>query len=339
VDYDVIIIGAGHNALVAGAYLAQAGYRIGVFERRDIVGGAVSTKEVIPGYQFDLGGSAHILIRLTPIIEELRLEEYGLHYIDVDPLFFAPFPDDDALFFYRDLKRTVDHLNEKFPGQGTAYERFVAEWRDFSLAVRDAFLESPSPFALGKSMIRHRSKQLDWQKALPSILRPYGVVVEEYFSEEKIRAPLTWMAAQSGPPPSEPLTGPFVLWQPLYHEGGMARPRGGSGMLTQALQRHIEAHGGTVHVNAPVEEILLENRRATGIRVQGEVVTARAVLSGTHIKETLENLLPYASRPPQSKAMRIGNGFGAIVRLALNAPVEYIAHPGGSRCARRAAPR
>ena len=99
-DYDVVIVGAGHNALVAAAYLAQAGYRVAVFERRSIVGGAVATEELVPGFQFDLGGSAHILIRLTPIVEELGLERYGLDYIELDPLFFAPFPDDDAVFIH-----------------------------------------------------------------------------------------------------------------------------------------------------------------------------------------------------------------------------------------------
>ena len=86
----MITVGAGHNALITSAYLAQAGYKVGVFERRDMVGGAVSTKEIVPGYQFDLGGSAHILIRLTPIVEELGLERFGLEYIDIDPLFFRP---------------------------------------------------------------------------------------------------------------------------------------------------------------------------------------------------------------------------------------------------------
>ena len=223
-DYDVILIGAGHNALVAGAYLAQAGYRVGVFERRDIAGGAVSTQEIIPGYQFDLGGSAHILIRLTPIIDELNLNAYGLEYLEMDPLFFAPFPDHDSLFIYRDIAQTVDHLDEMFPGQGQAYQRFVDDWRDFSLTVRDWFLTSPSPFQLGKRMIKGPSSRLNWQKALQQILRPYGDVAAAYFSEEKVRAPLVWMAAQSGPPPTEPLTGPVVLWQPLYHDGGIARP-------------------------------------------------------------------------------------------------------------------
>ena len=327
-DYDVIIVGAGHNALVTAAYLAQAGYRIGVFERRDIAGGAVSTREIVPGYQFDLGGSAHILIRLTPIIDELNLADYGLDYLDLDPLFFAPYPDDDALFIYRDVAQTVDHLDATFPGQGQAYQRFIDDWRDFAFTVRDWFMTTPGPFDLGKKMIFGKSSRLNWQNALRHILRPYGDVVNDYFSEEKVRAPLVWMAAQSGPPPTEPLTGPFVLWQPLYHEGGIARPRGGSGMLTQALQRHVEAHGGAVHVNAPVEEILVEGRRASGVRVRGEVVTARAVVAGTHILETFGKLLPEEHRPSGYKSVRVGNGFGAIVRLALNAPVSYRAHPG-----------
>ena len=91
-DYDVIIIGAGHNALVAGGYLAQAGYRVCLLERRHKVGGAVVTEEIVPGFQFDLGGSAHILINHTPIVADLELARYGLEYLDLDPLFFAPFP-------------------------------------------------------------------------------------------------------------------------------------------------------------------------------------------------------------------------------------------------------
>ena len=123
-DYDVIVVGAGHNALVAAAYLAKGGQRVGVFERRSIVGGAVATEEVVPGYQFDLGGSAHILIRLTPIIEELELHRYGLEYLELDPLFFAPFPDGDHLFIHRDLGRTADERRDPgAPGRGRSAAR------------------------------------------------------------------------------------------------------------------------------------------------------------------------------------------------------------------------
>ncbi len=329
-DFDLIVIGAGHNALVAAAYVAQAGYRVGVFERRDVAGGAVSTREVVPGYQFDLGGSAHILIRLTPIIEELGLERYGLEYLDLDPLFFAPYPDGDALFFHRDVEKTCRGLDAKFPGEGDAYRRFISDWLPFARTVRDTFLRSPSPFELGKTFALGPSARMDWQRALGQILKPYGEVVDGYFKEEKLKTPLVWMAAQSGPPPTEPLTAPFLLWHPLYHEGGVARPRGGSGMLTQALQKHVEAHGGSVFLSAPADEILVENKKAVGVRVRGQAYTARAVLAGTHVLESLGRLLPEKHRPPSLAGMRVGNGFGAVLRVALSEPVRYAAHPGDS---------
>lgn len=326
-DYDVLTIGAGHNALVASAYLAQAGLRVAVFERRPIVGGAVSTVEQVPGYRFDLGGSAHILIRNTPVVEELGLERFGLHYIDVDPLFFAPFEDGDHLLFHRSETRTIEGIEARFPGEGEAYRGFLDEWRPFARAVRDMFLATPDPLALGGTAMSGKAVPGDWRRALPRILKPYGELVDDYFREEKVKAPLVWMAAQSGPPPTEPLTSPFLLWHPLYHEGGMARPRGGSGMLTQALARHVEAHGGSVFTGAPVDAIVVEGGRATGVRVGEDVYTAPVVLAGAHALETFGRLLPPEHRPPASQGMRVGNGFGAILRLALSAPIRYPAHP------------
>jgi phytoene dehydrogenase-like protein len=333
-DYDVITVGAGHNSLITSAYLAQAGYRVAVFERRDIVGGAVSTVEQVPGYRFDLGGSAHILIRLTPIVEELGLGEYGLEYLELDPLFFAPYDDAPPVFLHRSVDRTVDELENNYPGEGAAYARFLDDWRPFANVVKDLFLSVPSPFQLGRKMVFGRAIRGDWRKALPAILQPYGEVVDRYFTDERVKTPLVWMAAQSGPPPSEPMTSPFLLWHPLYHEGGVARPRGGSGMLTQALARHIEAHGGEIYTSSDVEEILFDGERATGIRVGGERYSARAVVAGTHAIETFGRLLPEEHRPHNSRAMRAGNGFGAILRLALDRPIRYRSHPGDD--ARRA---
>lgn len=326
-DFDVIVLGAGHNALVSAAYLAKAGKRIAVFERRPIVGGAVSTQEIVPGYQFDLGGSAHILIRLTPIVEELELERFGLEYLELDPLFFAPFPDGDSITIWRDAERTASELDQKFPGEGEAYRRFVKDWLPFGQSVREAFLSTPGPLELGRKMVFGNGSKMDWKKALGMILRPYGEVVTQYFKEEKIIAPLVWMAAQSGPPPTEPMTAPFLLWHPLYHEGGVARPRGGSGMLTQALARCIASHGGSIHTDAPVESILTEGKRAVGVRVRGQIYTAKAVLSGAHVLETAR-LLPEGHKPPGLDGVRVGNGFGAVLRLALDKPVQYAAQPG-----------
>src|SRR4051794_22308683 len=107
---DVVVIGAGHNALVAACYLARAGLDVEVVERDTVVGGAVSTVERFPGYLVDRGSSAHIMVRHTGIVEDLALADLGLRYVDCDPWAFAPFATDDggqvAITFSVDLART-----------------------------------------------------------------------------------------------------------------------------------------------------------------------------------------------------------------------------------------
>ncbi|MBC7646926.1 MAG: NAD(P)/FAD-dependent oxidoreductase [Pseudopedobacter sp.] len=324
-DYDVIVVGAGHNALVSAAYAAKAGYKVGVFERRAIVGGAVATEEHVPGYKFDLGGSAHILIRMTPIVEELDLKRYGLEYLELDPLFHAS-DGETPWFVWRDVNKTVDALEGPFPGEGANYQRLYDDWLPFAKAVNETFLSTPGPLELGQKLIYGSGFQKDWQRRLSQIMRPYGEVVKQYFKEERISAPLSWMAAQSGPPPTEPMSAPFLLWHPLYHVGGVARPRGGSGGLTKALKRMLEAHGAQVHVNAPVKRFLLEGSKVVGIELLGgEKYTARATVSGTHILETLK-MLPDERVPDIARTVRTGNGFGMILRLALNKKVQYKKH-------------
>ena len=90
--YDVIIVGAGHNGLTCACYLAKAGRKVLVLERRHIVGGAVCTQDdLIPGYRLDVGSSAHIMIHLTPVLRDLELEtKFGLEYIEMDPWAYYP---------------------------------------------------------------------------------------------------------------------------------------------------------------------------------------------------------------------------------------------------------
>ncbi|MEM6602215.1 MAG: FAD-dependent oxidoreductase, partial [Verrucomicrobiota bacterium] len=110
-NLDVAIIGAGHNGLTCAAYLAKQGLRVHVLERRDRVGGAVCTHtDLIPGYRIDVGSSVHIMVKMTPILEELELEKkFGLEYIEMDPWAYYPIPGtDQGITFYRDLDRTVE---------------------------------------------------------------------------------------------------------------------------------------------------------------------------------------------------------------------------------------
>jgi phytoene desaturase len=335
VDFDVLIIGAGHNALVCGGYLAKAGYKVGMVERRPVVGGAVVTEEHIPGFKFDLGGSAHILINHTPIVRDLDLESYGLEYIDLDPLFFSPYPDGSHLTIYRDIDRTCESIAAISEADAENYRKFVDTWKPIAENMVETFLHAPTPWNVGKylgwSMYRNSK---DFSESVIQAVRGYGQVLRKYFETPQLQGLIGWMAAQSGPPPTEPLSGPFALWHPMYHVSGMRRPRGGSGMLTQALAKMIEAHGGTVMTDAPVAKILTENGRAVGAEtVSGERYTARAVVSGAHIHTTMGMLDDAPLEPTAARRLResrIGNGFGMVVRYAMEELPNYTALPSAA---------
>lgn len=330
-DCDALFVGAGHNALVCAGYLARAGYKVMMLERRPIVGGAVVTEEIVPGFRFDLGGSAHILINHTPIVDDLELESHGLEYIDLDPLFFAPFPDGSHITFWRDVDKTCESIAGFSPRDAEAYRRFIDEWQPISAAMVDAFLHPPTLMNMGRYLgYRMWRNSRDFTDAVTKAFRGYGPVLDELFEDERVRAAIGWMAAQSGPPPNEPLSGPFALWHPMYHVSGMRRPKGGSGMLTQALARMIEANGGHIETDAPAAEILTEGGRAVGVACEdGRRFTGRIVVSGAHIHTTLDLLHGAAPAKVEAKLRqaRIGNGFGMITRFAMEELPNYTALP------------
>ena len=134
-ELDVAVVGAGHNALIAAAYLARAGKRVAVFERAARPGGAVQTRDdVIAGCRIDVGSSAHILIHLTPILRELELARYGLSYVDCDPWAFYPLEDGRAIYFWKDVERTCHSIAAVSPRDADAYRAFLDEWRPLSQA-------------------------------------------------------------------------------------------------------------------------------------------------------------------------------------------------------------
>lgn len=328
-DFDIVVVGAGHNALVCAAYLAKAGYKVGVVERRAKVGGAVVTEEHVPGFKFDLGGSAHILINHTPIVKDLNLTAYGLEYIDIDPMFFAPFPDGSHITFYRDVDRTCESIARVSPADADNYRQYIARWQPMAEAMVETFLNEPTPVNFARSFGKTGggSDQID---RLMTLLRGYGQVLRSSFEGEQLPAVIGWMAAQSGPPPGELMSAPFALWHPMYHVSGVRRPRGGSGMLTQALARMIEAHGGTIMTDLPVQRILTQGGRAYGVETaSGEVITGRVIVSGAHIYTTAQMLgdgLPPSAQQLIQQA-RIGNGFGMIIRCAVEELPNYTALP------------
>ncbi len=338
--YDVAVIGGGHNGLVCACYLAKAGLKTVVLERRHIVGGAVCTEDdLIDGYKIDVGSSAHIMIHLTPVVRELELEKFGLEYIDCDPFAFVPVGDGEAIYFWRDVERTCESIARISPRDAVAYRKFVHEWGAFNEGVFEAFLKPPTAFNLGRYMIfRRNAAKMNPVDMTRRVFASYGALARETFEHEGLRAGLVWLAAQSGPPPSAAATGDFLGWHAMIHRSGVKRPRGGSGALTQALARCFKYHGGEVRLSAEVARIEVDGRRANAIHLaNGERVVARRIISNAHVQTTFLTLIGRENLPgdlaKRLEHVRVGNGFGMIVRCAVSELPDYAAAPSGGRAA------
>ena len=327
---DVVIVGAGHNALVAACYLAREGLDVEVVERREVVGGAVSTVERFPGYRMDVGSSAHIMVRHTGIIEDLDLATVGLRYHDLDPWGFAPF-EDGNLVFHVDLDRTCDTIAEVCGQRDAhAYHAFVTDWSARNERVFEAFQAPPSGRHLGRNLWGiGRNSGIDGLELARQFLTTGDQLLDEHFTDERLKTALAWMGAQSGPPSHEVATADLVGWNTMMHRRPPGHPHGGSGQLSVALARRFASYGGTLTLGTPVQAILTHDGRPTGVQTaEGTRVAGRTVLAGCHIHTTLDLL---GDAVPDGAALRrrirVGNGIGMVVRLATSALPAY---PGGT---------
>ena len=348
-NYDVIIIGSGHNGLVTGCYLAKAGYSVLVVERRDTIGGAVSTETMFQteqypgGFRMDVGSSVHIMIHQTGILEELDLESYGLEYLEMDPIMSYPLPpgqnEEGVIHFYRDLERTVDSIRKVAPEDVENYREFVKFWEQVNQGVLQAFVAPPTGknivTELLKGQFKGRGMFEKGQQAagLQKIFSSYGKIVDDAFESPWMKAALTWFAAQSGPTPDHPATADFAGWQAMLHQSGAKHPMGGSGMLTQAMGRLLEAHGGTIITGDPVEKILVQNSTAVGVRTGGgKEYHADTIVSNAHVQTTMMKMVGREHLEPslyqKVENINVGNGFGMVIRCAVEELPDYSACPG-----------
>jgi phytoene dehydrogenase-like protein len=338
---DVVVVGSGHNGLVAACYLARAGLAVQVVESDTVLGGAVSTVERWPGVRVDRGSSAHVIIRHSGIVEELDLAACGLRYLDCDPWGFAPAPEPGTpgpegrpLVFSVDLDATCASIAAACgPADATAYRRFVQVWGPRSRAVVASFGARPSAGGLVRSF---------WPLGAPAEGRPRtpggelavdflgsgDALLDRWFTSERLKAALAWFGAQSGPPMSEPGTAAMVGWVALLHDVPPGHPVGGSGGLTAALRARLESDGGRVRLGDGAARLLIEDGedgpRVGGVQtVSGWRIGAPTVVAACHVATTRE-LAGDAAPPALAEAdPPLGNGFGLVVRALTDAPPAY----------------
>ena len=285
-SFDVVVAGGGHNALVAAAYLSLAGFECCVLDARPVMGGDTATEELtLPGFLHDTCSTAHNLIQASPTIrdDELRLGEYGLEYIQPDPVVHIPFPDGTSLTQWRDLDRTCAEFAKFSRSDAEAFRGLIADY-DSAKGAFGGYRYTP--IGWGPSLPERLAGLPDGHRWLRRQAETAWDVIQREFEDPHTRAFMLWLAFMTLQPPENAGTGWLAYSLPYgRQQHSWTLPKGGSGALPTALCRLIEAHGGTLLSGRRVVELLLEGGRCVGVVTEdGERLRARrAVLSSVHI--------------------------------------------------------
>ena len=287
--FDFVVAGAGHNSLICAAYLAKGGYRVLVLEGRPTIGGGTKTAEVcLPGFKEDLCSSVHAGISNNPLIRnnELNLRDYGYgEYIDPDPVMHIPFLDGASITVWRDLDRTCETISRFSKKDAETHRRMVAEFKAYTAASQGG-----SGAGSGTAGAAKIPKAGVWQRRLA--MSGYDLVCELYESDYMRRANMV-CGHFGSVPGGDPGTGNQAFALVVQQINGRVIPKGGSGTLSVALGRFIEAHSGVVLTNKPVTQLLTENNKCVGVQcADGSSYRAeKSVISTIHIKN-LVNMAP-----------------------------------------------
>jgi beta-carotene ketolase (CrtO type) len=304
--YDAIVIGAGHNGLVCAAYLLKAGYSVLLLEKRPVPGGAATTEEALPetapGFKFNLCAIDHEFIFLGPIIQELQLQKYGLQYLSCDPHTFCPQSDGKYFLAHQSLEKTQAAIARYSERDGVKYVEFIGYWSKLMSAIAPFFNAPPqSIFNIakgykGKNLVDALAIAGSKDKALNFIRTMITApedLLNEWFDTELVKAPLARLAAEIGAPPSQKGITAGLMMLAMRHHPGMARPKGGTGALTQALVKLVTAAGGKILTEQMVKEVIVENNLAVGIKVAGgrEYRANKAVISNIDVRRLFLQLV------------------------------------------------
>lgn len=342
-DFDAIVIGAGHNGLTAAGYLGKAGLRTLVLERRPVVGGAAVTEEFHPGYRNSIASYVVSLLR-SEVVRDLELRENGYELIHLkggvelcrdDHLFLTGDETNDRAEIGRFSSRDYDAMKRfevMLAETGTVISN---QWLREPPSLEGGFMDMLGMLKAGRDMrglsvqLRHRLLQMFTSSA--------AEIIERWFESPMVRSMFA----------SHCISGNFTSLNqpgsaiPFFHhalgesdgeDGGWGLARGGMGQITRAMASFARSKDVEIRMDAAVEKIVVENGRATGVRLPGgEQITARAVLSNTDPKRTFLKLVDPEHLPmdfvEDIKHLRMGHA-SLRMNLALNGLPEFRDFPG-----------
>ena len=304
-SYDAVIVGGGHNGLVAAAYLARAGLKVVVLERRHVLGGAAVTEEVFPGFRFSVASYVVSLLR-PEIVRELALPEHGLEILPLDGT-FTPL-DDDYLWRVNDHGRTVRELRRWSASDAEAYEeysRLMVEMARFikpilSMAPPDTGRLDPREWLPVARLARSFNGLSLEQRAVFIQLMTMSAAdfLDQWFETDPLKAT---MSASGIIGTFQGIRSPGTAYVLLHHYmgeiDGVLRawgiPRGGTGAVSEAIASAARSFGAEIRTETAVEHFLTRGDEVTGaVTSAGDEVTGRVTLSSLDPQQTFVRLLP-----------------------------------------------
>ena len=344
-QYNAIIIGAGHNGLVAAAYIAKAGKKVLVLEKRPAVGGILATEELFPGFKYDTG--AHLCSGFSSdIIEELELKRHGLEILPLNPLLFAPLPEGNSILIPRKRVAIGEEIRRFSSADASRFDHFCARVRKLTAFLR--LLNSlPLPDHLSPKGVPlsellkvawkfHRLGRNDMREFLRVLPMSIADFLNEWFETEALKA------AIAGGGIFGTLYGPraqgtsFVFLQHRLGEpNGAFRSaglvRGGIGNLSRSIARAGESHGAEIRTEVEVAKIAIKDVSATGVVLaNGDEISADIIVSNADVKRTFSKLVEPACLDPhfslQVKNIR-SRGSLAKINFALDRLPEFRGFP------------